>query len=543
MDNSPVKMLQQIRRRVQAVTYGNPLYRLMLDQGSVPDRLRLSIPDPWPGDAKLGQALIASQPALFDDAAPFGEMGRKSLLTFDFLRDLRAVGSDLARRKAVSMIHEWLEDQEEWDEDAWAPDVLGARLANWIAFFDFYGSAASHDFTKKMIVSMVRQLRHLIHVAPAHLTGIEGLCAIKGLVYGGLALIDGQRALGIALTLLTRQIDAEVLPDGGTVFRNPVLHAEMLRLLIDLRTALRVAQMEMPAELTLAIARMVPALKFFRHGDGGLALFNGAREGSALTLDATLTMAEVKGRVLKRLAHMGYERLTAGRSLLLVDSAGPPPRPYDQGAHAGLMSFEFSVGRERLITNCGALENHDPAWRRALAATAAHNTVTLGDTNACEVLVEGGIGHRPRTVDLQRYEQEGVQYVDMTHDGYAPRQRVMLQRVLALTEEGDELRGKDVLMGASGRDFTVRWHIHPDVNVMLAQGGGSALLRTPSGSGWRFRVHGRFGEGLGLEASVYCAHGAPRRTLQLFVTGRTTEEPLFVEWTLTREKTKKGSRA
>lgn len=541
MEKSPVKMLQQIRRRVQAVTYGNPLYRLMLDQGPVPDRLRLSITDPWPGDAKLGQALIASQPAFFDDDTALGEGGQKNALTFDSLRDLRAVGSDLARRKAVSMIHEWLQDQEDWDEEAWAPDVLGARLANWIAFFDFYGVAASHDFTKKMIVSMVRQLRHLIHVAPAHLTGVKGLFAIKGLVYGGLALIDGQRALGIALDLLKRQIAAEVLPDGGTIFRNPTVHGDMLRLLIDLRAALRVAQMEIPAELTLAIARMVPALKFFRHGDGGLALFNGAREGSALMLDATLTMAEVKGRALKRLAHMGYERLTAGRSLLLVDAAGPPPRPYDRNAHAGLMSFEFSVGRERLITNCGAQEKHEPAWRRALAATAAHNTMTLSDTNACEVLVEGGVGHRPRMVDSQRFEQEDVQYIDITHDGYLPRQRIMMQRVLALTEDGDELRGKDILTGASGRDFTVRWHLHPDVNVMLAQGGRSALLRTSSGSGWRFRVHGSLGEGLGLETSVYCAKGAPRRTLQLFVTGRTTTAPLFVEWSLTREKTKKGN--
>ncbi|HAX90806.1 MAG TPA: heparinase, partial [Rhodospirillaceae bacterium] len=113
MESSPVKILQQIKRRVQSVTYGSPIYRMMLDQGPVPERLRLSIPDLWPGDAKRGQTLIASQPSLFEMDTPAAEGERRDYFSFEPLRDLRAVGSDLARRKAVSLIHEWIDDQQE----------------------------------------------------------------------------------------------------------------------------------------------------------------------------------------------------------------------------------------------------------------------------------------------------------------------------------------------------------------------------------------------------------------------------------------------
>ena len=56
-----------------------------------------------------------------------------------------------------------------------------------------------------------------------------------------------------------------------------------------------------------------------------------------------------------------------------------------------------------------------------------------------------------------------------------------------------------------------RWHLHPLVQASLMQNGQSALLRTASGNGWRFRIDR--GE-LGLEPSIYCGNGTPRRSLQ-----------------------------
>lgn len=539
---SPVKLLHQLRRRVQSVTYGSPIYRLMLDQGPVPDRIRLQITDPWPGDAKAGQALIASQPGLFDTDAPLRGEERRRFWMHEGLRDLRAVGSDLARRKAVAMIHEWIEDQEIWDEESWAPDILGGRLANWIAFYEFYGASASREADEMQRIAMARQLRHLIHTAPVYLTGVAGLNVVKGLIYGGLALLDGEKAMGLALDLLKRQLEEEVLSDGGHISRSPQRQAEFVRALIDIRAAFHAAQLEIPHEVSLALARMIPALKMFRYGDGKLGVFNGGGEGAALTIDAILTMAETRGRVLKRLPQTGYERLTAGRSLLLVDTGGPPPRGYDDEAHAGLLAFEFSVGRERLIVNCGAGPAGEAEWRRAMGATAAHSTVTLDDTNACELLPEGGIGNRPREIVSQRYEQDETQFIEMSHDGYGARRRVIVQRLLGLAAEGDQLFGREVIAGPPGKDFTIRWHLHPAVTALLVQGGGAALLRTPSGLGWRLKLEKTAAAvDLALEASLYCGEGAPRRTLQLRAGGRTREDPTVIEWSLIRETIKKGT--
>jgi len=532
-----VRVLRYLRKKTQALVYGSPFYRALLGRGKNPPHLHLILNDSWPGDAKAGQAIAASPSSPFEPAQPLTPAKRKPLLAHGWLRDLKAMGTDSAKRKARALLKDWLINRDNWEEESWAPDVLGERLTNWISFHDFCAVHADEDLEERLIASLLRQRNHLLRVLPAPLTGTEGLQAIKGLIVADLSLSKGRKALGLGLELLQRHLAAEILPDGGHISRNPDAQLKMLHHLIDIRAALRAAGQETPPELLTAIERMVPALKLFRHGDGGLAHFNGGHQDNGLEMEAVLSMAEARGRVLRRLPQTGYERVTAGRALLLVDVGVPPPWPHDKTAHAGLLSFEFSVGRERLIVNCGAGPEGDEEWRAATAATAAHSALILADTNACEVLPEGHIGHRPKPVAAQRYEQDGAHYVETAHGGYESGFHVTHHRSLCLAAEGEELHGRDLLSGPPGQEYTIRWHLHPTVQASLVQGGQAALLLTPSGLGWRFRIEsGIMGGELSLESSVYCGGGTPRRTLQLKVTGRTDEDPAVIGWMLVREK-------
>ena len=492
----------------------------------------MAVVDPWPGDAQTGQALLSAQKELFDTTQQSGVNPSVMPHPARCLRDLRAVGTEAAKLKAVELIAAGITQLDEWQEVSWEPSLLGERLSAWIGFYDFYASVAPPEFHERLIISLVRQLRHLLRVPTNHLTGLARLRVIKGLLYGGLGLLEGERALEAAQELLMQQLTTEILPDGGHISRNPSVQLHALRYLIDIRTALQSERLELPPELTMSIERMVPALKMFRHGDGGLALFNGSNEESGLWIDAAITLAEARGRVMRRLPQTGYERITSGRSLLLVDLGAPPPHPFDAEAHAGLLSFEFSVGRERLIVNCGTAPAGQDEWRQALAATAAHSTLTLEDTNACGILSDG-LGHRPHEVSGQRFEQDGTQSVEMMHDGYVNHFRVLHHRTLSLLPEGEELCGREVLAGEPGHNFSLRWHLHAAVRASLAHGGQTALLRTPSGAGWRLRATG--GD-LGLESSIYCGGDMPRRSLQLKLSGSMRSDPTVIEWTLTREK-------
>jgi len=508
--------------------YASPLYGLTLSSRP-PGALEVVPPDPWPGDARRGAALLKGSVELLDrtvagqrmDWRPvgIGDDWVAELHGFDWLRDLRTVGGDAARRGARELIDDWMARHKRWDALVWRPDVLGRRLAAWLGCHDFFCASADDAFRRRCLASLQRQSRHLRRVLPHAASGAELIAALKGLIAAGLCLPGLRPRAALGLRLLARQLPIQVLPDGGHVSRNPATHARVLRDLVDIRSTLLAARAEVPEALMVAIDRMAPYLRMMRHGDGGLALFNGAREEEPWLLDMLLAQADARGRPPQSAPHSGYERIVAGRTLVLADVGAPPPRGFDAHAHAGTLSFELSVGKERLIANCGAMSGAQDHWLKAQRATAAHSTLALDDTNSTEVLREGGLGRRPRKVTAHREEADGNVWLDLAHDGYVDGAGLVHRRRLYLSAAGDDLRGHDRLILSGGATqaerFAARFHLHPAVKASLVQD-GAVLLRLPGGGGWQFKADGP----LAIAESVALGGSdAPRRAEQIVVSG------------------------
>jgi len=97
--------------------------------------------------------------------------------------------------------------------------------------------------------------------------------------------------------------------------------------------------------------------------------------------------------------------------------------------------------------------------RTALAATAAHSTVTVADTNQMELLEGGGVRRRPPTVESSRDDGAEGSLVEVTHSGYSGL-GVRHRRRLFLGSSGEDLRGEDALIGKTPQRFAIRFHFH-----------------------------------------------------------------------------------
>jgi uncharacterized heparinase superfamily protein len=335
-----------------------------------------------------------------------------------------------------------------------------------------------------------------------------------------------------ALRGLERELAAQILPDGGHLTRSPSVQLQVLRDLIDIRAILRAAKLDVPAGLMQAIDAMAPMLRFFRHGDRRLALFNNSVEEDADIVDLVLTRSESRGHAPPQAPQSGFQRLAAGQTLVVVDTGKPPPSGFDGAAHAGMLSFELSHGRDRIVVNCGGYRGSKPAWRRLSRTTAAHSVLVAADTNAVEIREDGSLGRGPGSVTCERAEEGGHQWIAAAHDGYRRRHGVTYARELYLAADGDDLRGEERLTGRSGVAFAVRFHLHPDVAASLSENGGGAVLRLPGGAGWRLRT---VGAEISLADSVYLGSGEVRETRQIVLTGTTGRDGATVRWALRRE--------
>ncbi|MFQ5957741.1 MAG: heparinase II/III family protein [Alphaproteobacteria bacterium] len=532
------RVFERAGEALWSAVYGSALYRVSL-RGRRPESLALNPRNPWPGDAARGDALLrreyrfGGQTVSGADGPPWHAQGAnpawvEEMHGFTWLSDLEAVGTAEARAAARDAVARWIDRCGAWDPIVWRPDVLGRRVVAWLTHAAFLLHVADVDLKTRALASLGEQVRHLARVVAEAPDGDARFAAIKGLVFGALCLPGGERQLAQGLRLLDHELGRQILADGGHVARSPSAHFRVFRDLVETRTALISAQRPVPETLMRVIDRMAPMLRFFRHGDGGLALFNDSNEEDPAAIDVALGLGEATGKPPSRAPHTGFERLAARRTLLLADTGRPPALP-SRHTHAGPLSFELSVGKERVIVNCGAYAGDRPAWREAQRATAAHSTVTVDDTNAVEIDAGGAVARPPR-VTCARHEDGGNVWLDATHDGYREAFGLVHRRRLYLSAEGNDLRGEDSLSGPGGKSFAVRFHLHPDVKASLVGDGAGALLRLPGGDGWRLRASGC---AMQLAESVYLGRdGEMKRCEQVVLTGPLKGEKTTIKWAL-----------
>lgn len=519
--------------------FGSPLYPLSL-RGAQAGNVVAFPPDPRLGDPTAGAAVLAGQypaPGGLRErgsdpwGAPSDEGADAELHGFGWLRDLVALGSEEARKQARALISGWLTQYDRWHPIAWRVDVMAERIARWLAAMPFVAPDEA-DLQASMLASIARQARHLVRIGGRTAEGPYGLTAARGLILVGASVDNQASALTAGLKILMRALSVHILADGGHIKRDPAQHLAAFEELIEIREALSAVGRDVPVPLQNAIERMSPFLRAMRLGDGGFALFNGAKECAAARIDAALSRAGARGKALSSAPHTGYQRMVAGRATIIADVGHPPPPRFDGDAHAAPLAFEMSVGRRRLIVNCGAQPDRTSPWHQALKATAAHSTIALDDSNAFAIGA-GGIEDRTVAVTCQRREADGNTVIEARHDGYRARFGVVHRRDLYLSADGTDVRGRDVLDGNAGAHrHVVRFHLHPDVKVSLLEGGASALLKLGDGEGWRLRT----GSGhLAVEESVYYGGAEPRRSQQLTIAGGSTESEIEIKWALRRE--------
>lgn len=532
------------------------LYSITLGYGS-PRSFFAVAPDSWPGDPAVGQRLImgellargsAGAVAPDSDDPPWRRASAArhwldALNGFSWLRDLRDCGDPAAATLAVRLVDDWSNREWRWSTTSWRRDVLAERIVSWIRHYDWLSAAADPGFPARFVFSLARQRRHLKRALRAGLVGHEAVAALKAMIFADLAFLrDGrrfERSLEQSLARLGRFVKRYVLHDGIVSERAPHLQLAVLRHLVDVQAAIASAERPVPAELAAAVDRMAPMLRFFRHGDGGLALFNGSWEADRTVVDLVLARSGSGESAPMSALVSGFQRLTAGTSLVIVDSGSPPGRGMDGIAHAGTLSFEMSAAHERLIVNCGTHPGAPRDWRRFMRYTAAHSTAVVDDTNSTEITDHGALEYRAGNVLIDRAENDGAQWLDMCHDGYRSLYGMIHRRRLWLSADGGDLRGEDTFTGPDGRAvtvpdrrFIVRFHLHPAVKATLAQSGQAVLMRLPSGRGWRLRASGA---GVGLAESIYLGEeGRLRRTEQIVLVGQVPYEGATVKWALTR---------
>jgi uncharacterized heparinase superfamily protein len=132
---------------------------------------------------------------------------------------------------------------------------------------------------------------------------------------------------------------------------------------------------------------------------------------------ASLTGETVNPRASFAFEDAGYFGIRDGGDLLIADCGRVGPDHLPAHAHGDILSFEWSVGGQRVVVDAGVAEYNPGKWRRYSRSTRAHNTVTVGGEDQCEFWKAFRVGRRAN-VTLNRYSGAEGLTLDGSHDGF-----------------------------------------------------------------------------------------------------------------------------
>lgn len=466
------------------------------------------------------------------------------LHSFGWLRHLRAIREDAGFVRLRQIVDDWIATHgRNLGGIAWDADVIAQRIIAWLSHSPVVLRNAEHGFYRRFLKSLAFQVRYLRHVAETVRDGEARLRVRMALAMASVSMPSTPSAIRKASRHLDFELDRQILADGSHFSRSPRAGLELLLDLLPLRQTYVNLGHDVPSRLIPCIDRMYPALRFFRHQGGELALFNGATSVLAHELASVLRYDETAGEPFRSLPLAHYERLSIENTVVIVDTGRPLSVDLSRSAHAGCLSFEMSSGKTRFVINSGAPKFAGERFRQMARMTAAHSTVTVNDTSSSRFsqsrflgpIMTSGVSR----VVVERKDEPGrLESVAANHDGYLSSFGLLHERDIGVLNGGRMIRGRDRLSRADGSDpeetntavAVARFHIHPAVTIRQ-NNGREIYLTAPDGEVWLFACQD--GE-LAVEEDIFFADPSGiRASSQLTVTFAVARQP-EIQWTFSR---------
>jgi len=361
-----------------------------------------------------------------------------------------------AATKLSQTLTDWLAKHPIDATDAWHPFVVSDRLMAWLTVRDLLP-----ELRDQLRMPVLQHAAFLDHHLEIDVGGNHLLKNLVALLLAGCAF-DGphpERWRRRAAARLERELERQILPDGGHYERSPMYH---LLVLADLLAALWASgRRELPVSVPLAqaVRRMQSVARGLVHPDGDIPLFN----------DSVLGEAPPPARLIGPstapapdcLPQTGYARLPVDQGVLIADCGPPGPDDLPAHVHADALSFELSLGQQRVLVDAGVFDYTAGPLRDRLRGTAAHNTVQIDERDQSEVWAAFRVGRRARVRLI--HHAPGV--VVGALDGYATLGVRHERRFESFPGRG--WRILDTIAGPGVHTADARLRLHPSLHFRL----------------------------------------------------------------------------
>lgn len=299
--------------------------------------------------------------------------------------------------------------------DAWEPYPVARRILSWSL-----AGCLVPMLGARLAAQLAPQLRFLDRHLERHLLGNHLLCDATALVAGA-AVLEAAGAAHIgerALTLLTRELQKQVLADGGYGERTMQYHSIVAQ---DAMIALglwRRRGREVPEAALEVVRRMLAFVARVRRADGSLPWLNDAAPDATPPPAQLFALAHALGlgellpatdaaREDVTLADTGWQIVRRDGDELLFDCGPLGPDEQPGHGHSDTLGFELIWQGQPIVLDSGVTTYQADDIRAFERSALAHAVLTVAGRGADELWAAFRVGARGSVIPGAR-EREGA---------------------------------------------------------------------------------------------------------------------------------------
>ena len=401
------------------------------------------------------------------------------LYNLHYFDDLCVVNVRGRTDQQLAFINKWITENPAPKGNGWEPYPTSLRIINWIKFF-----LSGVSPNKILLDSLAQQADFLSQDLEHHLLGNHLFVNAKALIFSGL-FFEGRAAtkwLETGLKIYDRELNEQVLPDGGNFELTPMYHVIMLVDLLDLINIFTAYSNKIDScvidNTKKYVVKMLDWLQKMCHADGEISFFNDTTLGIAPKNSVVMAYAKKLGFIpalpsvlspgtleVFDLENSGYVGARSFEYSLVADLSPVGPDYIPGHAHADTLSFEFSLGGQRVFVNSGISEYGLSEERLRQRQTAAHNTVSVDGIDSSHVWSGFRVAQRARVAHrvVEPVVNNSVSF-GASHDGFK-KQGINCIHHRKWDVSPHRILFTDKIIGGFG-SATGYLHLHPIVGII-----------------------------------------------------------------------------
>ena len=402
------------------------------------------------------------------------------LYNLHYFEDLLSQSALKKKEVHLKLLNHWVDDNPIGFGNGWEPYPSSLRIINIIKAW-----LGGLKLNEKLFKSVFTQTSFLSNNLERHLLGNHYFVNLKALLFAGV-IFENTRWKRIAENGLLDEIPEQILEDGANFELSPMYHSLMVIDMLDMFNLIKAYPNKISRKLSLMIEEYTPKMLSFMdamsHPDGGASFFNDSVDGIAPPKRTIESYAQKLG--FKIIHHESHENqiidnnhsgyicsLVAGNKLIF-DASAVGPEYIPGHAHADSLSFELSIGEQRVFVNSGISEYGLSSIRHYQRKTRAHNTVEIDGKDSSQVWNSFRVANRANIISRNfKKTDDHANVMQAAHNGYKSLFGGCIHLRKLIFKE-NSLLVSDTLDGKY-KEAISRFYFHPNLSVTLE----SNLLR------------------------------------------------------------------